>query len=70
MVLQKASQSSTSQVAIKCLEAGIWGAYKNIMINLDDVVNDKTKQEIAGKARKLLETSETMSSRLLAALEK
>jgi len=40
------------------------------MINLDDVVNDKTKQEIAAKARKLLETSELISSRLLAALEK
>jgi glutamate formiminotransferase/formiminotetrahydrofolate cyclodeaminase len=58
------------QVAIRCVETGIWGAYKNIMINLDDVINDKTKQEIAAKARKLLETSETMSSRLLAALEK
>ena len=58
------------QVAIKCVESGIWGAYKNVMINLDDVTNDKTKQEIAAKARKLLETSETMSSRLLASLEK
>ena len=57
------------QVAIKCVESGIWGAYKNVMINLDDVINDQTKQEIAAKARKLLETSETMSSRLLAALE-
>ncbi|XP_063688136.1 formimidoyltransferase-cyclodeaminase-like isoform X2 [Bolinopsis microptera] len=65
-----ASLKSDLQVAIKCIETGIWGAYKTVMINLDDVLNDKTKQEIAAKARKLLETSELMSSRLLAALEK
>ena len=54
---------------MKCLETGIWSAYKNVMINLDDVGDDKTKQEIAAKARKLLETSEMMSPRILAKLD-
>lgn len=64
------SLKSDFQVAVKCLETGIWSAYKNVMINLDDVKRDETKQEIALKARKLLEDTENMASRLLALLEK
>merc|ERR1712110_690700 len=64
------SLKSDFQVAVKCLETGVWGAYKNILINLNDVKNDKTKQEIGEKARKLMENTETMASRLLDLLEK
>lgn len=67
--LRKLQTSSSTQVAVKCLEAGTWGAHKNVMININDVSDEAKKQELADKARKLMDTCEVMAPRILAILD-
>jgi len=63
------SLKSDLQVAVKCLEAGTWGAHKNVMININDVSDETKRQELADKARKLMDSCEVMAPRILAILD-
>jgi glutamate formiminotransferase/formiminotetrahydrofolate cyclodeaminase len=38
-------------VGAKALEAGIWGAFQNVVINMADVVDPAFKDEIMTEAR-------------------
>ena len=38
----------------KALETGIWGAYKNVMINLTDITDDAFKSRITREAETLV----------------
>ncbi|MGA6924335.1 MAG: glutamate formimidoyltransferase [Desulfosarcina sp.] len=45
---------SDVEVGAKTLETGIWGAYKNVMINMADITDDAFKHRITREAEALL----------------
>lgn len=44
---------SDIEVGAKALEAGIWGAYKNVMINMDDIDDQTYKTKVTAHAQKI-----------------
>jgi glutamate formiminotransferase / formiminotetrahydrofolate cyclodeaminase len=46
---------SDVEVGAKALEAGIWGAYRNVMINLQDIEDSAFKQSMTRAADKLVQ---------------
>lgn len=48
------SSRSDVEVGAKALEAAAFGAYKNVMINLDDIEDENFKKELTEKAESLL----------------
>lgn len=66
------NSSSDIEVGARALEVGIWGAFKNVMINIpgindEDFVEDITKEAVALKQRAnemCIKVLETISSRL------
>eukprot|EP00116_Pleurobrachia_bachei_P004147 sb/3464409/ len=43
------------QVAVKCLETGIWCAYKTVVFNIGDVKSEEVRSELNTKAKVLLD---------------
>ena len=56
-VARYANPASRSDVEVgaKALETGIWGAYKNVMINMTDVTDDAFKTRITREARTIVD---------------
>ena len=54
---------------MKCLESGIWCAYKTVIFNIGDVKSEEVRSELSTKAKVLLDKSEASAARLLAALD-
>ncbi len=52
------SSSSDLEVGAKCLETGIWGAFKNVKINLPQIEDEKYKSEVIKEGEEILERSE------------
>lgn len=48
------SSKSDLEVGAKSLETGIWGAYKNVLINLPSIEDEKFKKNITAEAEKIL----------------
>jgi glutamate formiminotransferase/formiminotetrahydrofolate cyclodeaminase len=48
-----ASRSDT-QVGARALETGIWGAYQNVLINLEGIKDQEFKQQILAEADVLI----------------
>ncbi|XP_069636621.1 formimidoyltransferase-cyclodeaminase isoform X2 [Haliaeetus albicilla] len=61
---------SDIQVGAKMLEAGVFGAYFNVMINLKDITDEKFKLAMSQKVSGLLEEAKQGSALVLALLEK
>ncbi|XP_013795299.1 formimidoyltransferase-cyclodeaminase [Apteryx mantelli] len=61
---------SDIQVGAKMLEAGVFGAYCNVMINLKDISDEKFKQVMSQKVSRLLEEAKQSLALVLALLEK
>uniref|UniRef100_A0A8B9P176 Formimidoyltransferase-cyclodeaminase n=1 Tax=Apteryx owenii TaxID=8824 RepID=A0A8B9P176_APTOW len=61
---------SDIQVGAKMLEAGVFGAYCNVMINLKDITDEKFKQVMSQKVSRLLEEAKQSLALVLALLEK
>ncbi|XP_062435350.1 formimidoyltransferase-cyclodeaminase [Rhea pennata] len=61
---------SDIQVGAKMLEAGVYGAYFNVMINLKDITDEKFKQMMSQKVSGLLEEAKQSLALVLALLEK
>lgn len=53
------ASSSDLAVGAKCLEAGIWGAYKNVEINLPQIEDKKFKQSVLKESKQILKQAET-----------
>lgn len=51
------SSKSDLEVGAKSLETGIWGAHKNVLINLPTIEDEKFKKEINAEAEKILNNS-------------
>jgi len=51
------SSRSDLEVGAKSLETGIWGAFKNVQINLPQIKDEKYKKEILSEANEILDNS-------------
>jgi len=61
---------SDVEVGAKALEAGIWGAYKNVMINMADIADEKFKENINREAETLVDRAARKYAQVLDILEK
>ncbi len=64
-----ASQSDV-EVGAKALETGIWGAYKNVMINMADIEDKAYKEKILKEADAILDRAHKTCAKVLDILEK
>ena len=60
---------SDIQVGARALETGIWGAYRNVLINLPDIVDQGFKDETRERADKLARRAQEKCAQVLAILE-
>ena len=63
-----ASQSDV-EVGARALEVGIWGAYKNVVINMGDIRDETYKKETMAKAEALKDRAAGMCAKVLKILE-
>ena len=61
---------SDVEVGAKALETGIWGAYKNVMINMTDITDEAFKKAIFKEASALVDRAKEKCAQVLALLEK
>lgn len=59
---------SDSQVGARSLETGIWGAYQNVLINLEGIKDQQYKREILAEAEVLMARAETKCKEVLTIL--
>jgi len=63
-----ASRSDT-QVGARALETGIWGAYQNVLLNLEGIKDEPYRQEIMEQANGLVERAREKCAEVLKLLE-
>jgi len=63
-----ASRSDT-QVGAKALETGIWGAYQNVLINMEGIHDQDYKREILAETMKIMQRAKAKCSEVLAILD-
>lgn len=63
-----ASRSDT-QVGVRSLETGIWGAYQNVLINLEGIHEENYRQDIMAEASEIMQRAEAKCAEVLAILE-
>ncbi|KAK7084036.1 hypothetical protein SK128_015908 [Halocaridina rubra] len=61
---------SDLQVGARCLEAGAWGAYYNVLINLQNITYDATKKKYHQQAKKFLEEAQKGCAQVLESVNK
>jgi len=49
------SSASDLEVGAKCLETGIWGAFKNVKINLPQINDENYKSKVVNVGNEILE---------------
>jgi len=59
-----ASRSDTL-VGARALEVGIWGAYQNVLINMEDIEDEQFKEEILHEAQMLTDRAEQECRKIL-----
>ncbi|MBW1636865.1 MAG: glutamate formimidoyltransferase [Deltaproteobacteria bacterium] len=64
-----ASKSDT-QVGAKALKTGIWGAYQNVLINMQDIEDQNFKKRRVTEAEKIIQRAESKSTEILEILAK
>ncbi|MBC2743358.1 MAG: glutamate formimidoyltransferase [Desulfosarcina sp.] len=60
---------SDVEVGAKALETGIWGAYKNVMINMADITDDAFKTHITQEARAIVKRATQKCAEVLEILD-
>lgn len=63
------ASKSDLEVGAKALETGIWGAYKNVLINLGSVTDTAYRDRIRGEADQLVNRAREFSIAVLSALD-
>lgn len=58
------SSRSDAEVGAKALEAGLYGAYRNVLINLGDITDDAFRQDLETRAGALMERGRRMLDEL------
>jgi glutamate formiminotransferase/formiminotetrahydrofolate cyclodeaminase len=56
---------SDVEVGAKALETGIWGAYKNVLINLPQVEDEKIRQKFKDEAEQIVQNATQEAAKLL-----
>jgi glutamate formiminotransferase/formiminotetrahydrofolate cyclodeaminase len=60
---------SDVEVGAKALEAGIWGAHKNVMINVADITDEDFKSRVTREADAIVDRAARKMDQVLAILE-
>jgi glutamate formiminotransferase/formiminotetrahydrofolate cyclodeaminase len=63
------ASKSDVEVGARALEMGIWGAYKNVVINMADIIDDTYKKETLEKAEALKDRAAEMCRMVLEILD-
>ena len=63
------ASKSDIEVGAKAMETGIWGAYKNVMINMANITDDKFKKDTIKLAQDMKTRAEAQLKKVLKALE-
>ena len=64
------ASKSDVEVGAKALETGIWGAHKNVLINMADITDEVYKKETLAKADAMLKRAHDYCGRVLEELSK
>lgn len=64
------ASKSDLEVGAKSLETGIWGAFKNVQINLPQIKDEKYKKEILSEGEKILKNAEKGLKKVCEVLDK
>ena len=64
------ASKSDIEVGSRAMEVGIWGAYKNVMINLPGINDADFKAKIISESEKILKNSEAKCKEILDILDK
>jgi len=64
------ASKSDVEVGARALEMGIWGAYKNVVINMPDIKDEKYKKETMKKAETIKDRAKNICDQVLDTLEK
>lgn len=63
------ASKSDLEVGARALETGIWGAWRNVLINLPGVKNDGFTSAVKAEAREMVDRAAAKSTEILAILE-
>jgi glutamate formiminotransferase / formiminotetrahydrofolate cyclodeaminase len=63
------ASKSDVEVGARALEMGIWGAYKNVRINMTDITDDAYKKETLALAESFKDRAQAMSRQVLEILD-
>ncbi len=63
------ASKSDVEVGARSLETGIWGAYKNVFINMPDIEDEKFKKEITKEADEILNRAKEKCEEVLKILD-
>jgi glutamate formiminotransferase/formiminotetrahydrofolate cyclodeaminase len=58
------------EVGARALEMGIWGAYKNVLINMPQIKDEEYKASTLATAEEIVKRSQEKSREVLRILEK
>lgn len=58
------SSASDLEVGAKCLETGIWGAFKNVSINLPQIEDDSFKEKVLDEAKVIMSRATEMLAKV------
>ena len=64
------ASKSDVEVGSRSLETGIWGAYKNVLINLPGIVDEDFKKKITAEAEQIVKRAKEKSTEILEILDK
>jgi glutamate formiminotransferase/formiminotetrahydrofolate cyclodeaminase len=64
------SSASDLEVGAKSLETGIWGAYKNVLINLNSIDDEEYKADMVAKGEEIVKNAEKNCKKVCSILEK
>jgi glutamate formiminotransferase / formiminotetrahydrofolate cyclodeaminase len=64
------SSASDLEVGAKCLETGIWGAFKNVKINLPQIEDNNYKETVIKEGEEILDRAEKNLKKISKTLEK
>jgi glutamate formiminotransferase/formiminotetrahydrofolate cyclodeaminase len=64
------SSKSDLEVGAKSLETGIWGAYKNVLINLNNIDDEAYKSDMIAKGEEIVKNAERNCKKVCGILDK
>jgi glutamate formiminotransferase/formiminotetrahydrofolate cyclodeaminase len=63
------ASKSDLEVGVKALETGIWGAYRNVMINMKDITDQEYINSVTQEAKTIYENAVQKTKTILEILD-